>query len=84
MSERKKFVKGDLVVQDSTMPYPNTIYRVEEVDEHGNFRGPPVFRLTSDPKAYPLRKGQWLGFASFRTLSWEEVLFLVGKLKTLL
>jgi hypothetical protein len=75
---------GDYAIQDCRMPYPNTIYRVEEVDECGNFRGPAVFRLTSDPTAYPTRKGQWLGYHAFRAISKDEIRELMGMLASLL
>jgi hypothetical protein len=81
--EREKFKVGDFVVHDCTMPYPNTVYRVEELDERGNFRGPAVFRLTADAKAYPTRKGQWFGWSCFRVLSKEELKLLVEKLSSL-
>lgn len=72
---------GDFVVQDSTMPYPNTVFRVDEVDED-NFRGPVVFRLTNDSKAYPPRKGQWLSRSSFRVLTKTEIQALIVRLQT--
>ena len=65
-----KLKAGDLAIQDSKMPYPNAIYRVLEVDDHGNFRGEPVFRLAID---FPRVKSQWLGFNSFRRVTAEEL-----------
>lgn len=59
---------GDYAVRDGA-GYPDTIYRVEEVDEHGNFRGTPVFRLASNGPWK--RVGQWLG--GFRKVSRREI-----------
>lgn len=59
---------GDLAVRDGA-GYPDTVYRVEEVDEHGNFRGTPVFRLASNGPWK--RVGQWLG--GFRKVTREEL-----------
>ena len=66
MGERLK--PGDYAVRDGA-GYPDTIYRVEEVDQHGNFRGTPVFRMAMNG---PWKKvGQWLG--GFRKVSHEEM-----------
>jgi hypothetical protein len=72
---------GDLAIQDCSMPYPNTIYRVEEVDEHGNFRGTPVFRLAAPPHGAWKKANGWLGYLSFRKVSGNDEARPYGRLR---
>ena len=67
---------GDLAIRNcksnglTLEKYPNVIYRVQEVDEHGNFRGVIVFGMASNLSQ---RKSQWLGYKDFRKLEYQEL-----------
>lgn len=80
----KKFKVGELVVQQCTMPYPNAIYRVAEVDAEGNFRGHVAFRLTFPPAELLESRSKWLGYDSFRVVTPKEIKALAQKLLDLI
>jgi hypothetical protein len=74
---------GDFAVHDCSMPYPNTIFRVDEINKNGGFRGTPVFRLVQAKK--PWKKiTQWYAGDAFRRVLPEELAALAGELQNLL
>ena len=74
MKKHDKFDVGDIIIQDCVMPYPNTMWRVVEMDEHGNWRGFPIVRLlvTKERK----KVNTWFGYTNFRKVTPEEALVL--------
>lgn len=78
-----KLKVGDLVTHDCSMPYSNTIYRVTDLDDRGNFLGQAVFRLTNNEHAYPTRKSVWYASDVFRVITQGDLVALLVRLQGL-